>query len=237
MDIDRRWLVPAALVPLSMGGVWYAVTNAQDSQGYAAPTRTLVAGERIQPGDLALVSANILPGQRPYVVNAEQLPSAIGLVTARDVAEGEILPIAALRRNPPLRPGEAAVTFEVSDISVWRRVAVGQYVRVYGIYEPEVDGAEPFALPLFEAARLLDSRTGGGGARSNVTLVVADDPDELARIAAALADPSLRIFALPRDYEPAVEEGAEADQDPNAEPRSGDDATDGGGPQSEGPAP
>lgn len=94
LRLDPRLLIGLLLVAGSTVGVWALVAGVDDSVEVYAARDTLVTGASIDVDDLELVEVRLGAAGERYLT-AEELP-ADGLVLARTVGAGELVPVDAL---------------------------------------------------------------------------------------------------------------------------------------------
>jgi len=90
---DLRFLVGIVLVVASVGGVWFIVSAARHTQPVYVAVRAIVPGEPVAAADLAVVDVALGTASDAYLA-ADGLSE--GLVAARTVAAGELVPADAL---------------------------------------------------------------------------------------------------------------------------------------------
>lgn len=90
---DLRFLVGVILVLASVGGVWLIVSAGRQTQPVYIAVRAIVPGEPVAAGDLAVLDV-ALGGAADAYLGTDDLEE--GLVAARTVAAGELVPADAL---------------------------------------------------------------------------------------------------------------------------------------------
>jgi hypothetical protein len=160
-----------------------------------AADRDLVAGTRLQPGDLRRVDVRLGAASARYLAVGGSDPA--GAVLGRALAAGELLPVAALA------PGGAGdpvvlVTLPVESSHLPPGLARGDAVDVYvtaGAQSPA--GAPRRVLALVP----VDSVDGGaarlGGAGGSVAVVLAVPDPEVADLLAALRSGAVDLVQVP----------------------------------------
>jgi len=94
LRFDPRLIIGIALIAGSTFGVWTLVTGLDDGVEVYVARDTLTPGTRIQADDLATESVR-LGGSRANYLAAGELPTD-GLVVARTIEAGELVPAAAV---------------------------------------------------------------------------------------------------------------------------------------------
>ncbi|HAJ17812.1 MAG TPA: hypothetical protein DCL57_06900, partial [Microbacterium sp.] len=90
---DLRFLVGVVLVLASVGGVWFIVSSARQTEPVYVAVRAIVPGEPVAAADLAVVDVALGVASNAYL-RADDLGE--GLVAARTVSAGELVPADAL---------------------------------------------------------------------------------------------------------------------------------------------
>ncbi|WP_105567671.1 SAF domain-containing protein [Microbacterium halophytorum] len=90
---DARFSIGIGMIIVSVVGVWAVVTGARQTSPVFVAQGTIVAGEEIAPGDVAVVEAQLGSAAERYLGAAEPLD---GLVAQRTIASGELVPASAL---------------------------------------------------------------------------------------------------------------------------------------------
>lgn len=129
-----RFVIGLALIAASIAGVWAVVSSAGATSPVYQTTRTIVEGEVLTADDLRIVEANLGTLADDYVSPAT-LRS--GVVAARTVGEGELVPRSVLADADASR----ATTIVISNSTgVPTDVVAGTVVELWETPEPSDDG-------------------------------------------------------------------------------------------------
>ncbi|WP_197517567.1 SAF domain-containing protein [Microbacterium karelineae] len=91
--LDARFLIGIALVACSVAGVWGVVHAARETAPVLVAARAIVPGQTITAADVVEIEAQLGDAAAGYIVPADL---EAGLVSTRAVAEGELVPAAAV---------------------------------------------------------------------------------------------------------------------------------------------
>lgn len=151
---DIRFLLGVVLVIVSIVGVWLVVDAARQTVPVLAADRTIVVGEPLRADDLRVVDVALGSQVGAYVTPGSLAP---GAVAARTIADGELVPAAAVAAPDDLgvttivvtvTQGLPAALAEGTSVEVWHapqgesgafaepRVLVGE-ATVRAVHEPE----------------------------------------------------------------------------------------------------
>lgn len=153
---DPRFVIGVVLVVGSVVGVSFVVATVDDTVEVYAARTMMPAGTAVSAGDLD-VTAVRLGTSGEYYLAVDDLPKE-GLVLSRAVAEGELLPLAALSERASL--GHTSVVVTVGG-DVAAAVAAGTTVDLWAAPQLEHGrfGSPAIVVPSAEVVRLID----GGG--------------------------------------------------------------------------
>lgn len=90
---DIRFVIGIVLVALSIAGVWLIVSSAGRTTPVLQANRTIVQGEALVSADFQVVEVGLGPLTEDYLAPQDIEP---GLVAARTLTEGELVPTTAL---------------------------------------------------------------------------------------------------------------------------------------------
>ncbi|WP_127472778.1 SAF domain-containing protein [Microbacterium sulfonylureivorans] len=181
---DARFLLGILLIVASVAGVWFVVTASRQTVPAYAAARTIVPGETVTSDDVRAVEVALGALGDAYLA-PEQL--ADGLVATRTIAEGELVPSAALGDAAGARTTNVVVH---SAVDVPASVDAGTVVEVWaaplgksGEYDkPRILVADATVVSVTRD----DSMMGGGSAALELVIPRAD----VAATLAAMADES-----------------------------------------------
>jgi hypothetical protein len=90
---DARFGIGVLLVAASVAGVWFVIGAARQTVPVLVAAATLVPGQRVTPGDVAVVEVALGPARDAYAA-----PDALGdgMVALRTIGRGELLPAGAV---------------------------------------------------------------------------------------------------------------------------------------------
>jgi hypothetical protein len=142
---DPRLLIGLVLVLGAVGGVAMVVAASDRTTAVYAARDALMVGDRVTAADLELSQVR-LDGALPLYVTPERMP-ADGLVLARTVAAGELIPVSAVGAS-----ADAGVTTVVVDLTdaLAEAVVPGAVVDVWS--SPQAERGE-FGPPTVLVAR------------------------------------------------------------------------------------
>ena len=178
---DLRFLVGVVLVLASVGGVWFIVSSARQTDPVYVAVRAIVPGEPVAAADLAVVDVALGVASNAYL-RADDLGE--GFVAARTVSAGELVPADALVTDDSTRSTTVVVR---SAAEVPGSVVAGSTVELWAA--PRLDQSR------FDTPRILvadatvvsvtrdDSPLAGGTAAVELVIPRADVAAALAAIA------------------------------------------------------
>lgn len=178
---DARFFIGLALVALSVAGVWVLVSGARQTAPVLQASHTLVAGHVVTSADLRVVDAALGAAEDVYLTPGALEP---GLVAARTIEEGELIPAEAL-----IGPDRSRTTSLVIETAVGlpSSIATGASVELWhappaaegdGLDAPRILVADVTVASLVEAEGMLSQQ------RPGVEIVIdrADVADVLGAI-------------------------------------------------------
>lgn len=137
--VDVRFLVGIALVALSISGVWFLVSAADDATPVLQATRTITQGEALTSDDFQVVEVGLGPISDEYL-GPDDLRS--GQVATRTLAKGEIVPAAALTEAD--RSRTTTVVIE-SSTGIPEGVRAGTVIEVW--HAPPIEEGRAYDAP------------------------------------------------------------------------------------------
>ncbi|MFJ4224692.1 hypothetical protein [Microbacterium sp. NPDC089695] len=183
---DLRFVIGLGLVAAAIGGVWLVVSSAGSTTPVYQANRTIVLGETITADDLRPVEANLGALTDDYVSPSTLRP---GVVSARTLDEGELVPRSALVDQDSRRTTTVVVT---SSTGVPHDVAAGTVVELWETPVAADDGApvpprvvvgDAIVHALVDDDAVLDT----GNAAVELTVARAAVADVLAAISSGAA--------------------------------------------------
>lgn len=178
---DARFLIGVALVIVSVAGVWLLVSTARHTTPVLQASRTIVQGEPLTSADFRVVDVSLGTVTGDYLA-PQDLDS--GLIAARTVSEGELMPTTATAAEESVRTTTIVVQ---SGVGVPADVDAGTVIELWQS-PPTPDGRG------FDAPRLLiadaivvgivESRGMVADARDTVEIVI--DRSDVADVLAAI---------------------------------------------------
>lgn len=180
---DFRLVIGALLVVSSVAGVVALVAALDRTVVVYSAAHALNVGDRIDTGDVSLAEVR-LGALDTHYMRAEQLPED-GAVVIRTVAEGELIPVAAL--GDAVSVDLASVTVEASG-ALPRDVAAGARVDVW-VSAREEQGAYGPPVILAPGATVTRVVTSDAvGAKQGVTVELLVPRDDVAAVLDATAN-------------------------------------------------
>lgn len=138
---DVRFLIGIALVILSITGVWLIVSSARQTAPMLQAERTIAQGEALVSDDFRVVEVSLGAVATDYLAPQDLQP---GLVAARTLADGELLPVTATASAESARTTSIVVE---SSVGIPESVTVGTPVELWF--------APPTSEDEFDAPRIL----------------------------------------------------------------------------------
>ncbi|KRC60419.1 hypothetical protein ASE14_05175 [Agromyces sp. Root81] len=180
--LDPRLIIGIVLIAGSTVGVWTLVSGLDDGVEVYVARETLTPGTRIQADDLATESVR-LGGSGQHYLAAGGLPSD-GLVVARTIEAGELVPTAAVDEVD--RTGLATVVVP-SRGPLPAGIAAGARVDVWTAKQVERGGFEPptVLVPGAEIAGVIESE--GMVSTAGVSVEILIPREKVAALLGALA--------------------------------------------------
>ncbi|WP_456285827.1 SAF domain-containing protein [Microbacterium sp. JZ70] len=182
---DARFFIGLALIVASIAGVWWVVSAARQTAPVLAAETTIVPGEAVTAGDLAVVDVALGGAEDAYLAPHEL---AEGYVATRTIEAGELVPSSAVTPAD-----EAAVTTVVveSAVDVPSSVGEGTAVELWaaplleqGVYdEPRILVADATVAAVLRD----DAVMGAAGASIELVIDRARVADVLAAVSSGTA--------------------------------------------------
>jgi hypothetical protein len=129
---DPRLFIGLVLVIAAVGGVYAIVAGSDQTTPVYAARGALIIGDRVTAADLELSQVR-LDGALPLYVTPERMPEG-GLVLARTVAAGELIPVSAVGASADA--GVTTVVVEPAD-ALAEAVVAGAVVDVWSSPQTE----------------------------------------------------------------------------------------------------
>lgn len=189
---DVRFLIGIALVILSIVGVWLIVASARQTTPVLQANRTISQGEALVSDDFRVVDVSL-----GSIVDGYLAPQDLvgGLVAARTLADGELLPAAAASDAQSSRTTNIVVE---SSVALPEHVGVGTPVELW--YAPPLDDDEGFDAPRILAADVvvasIPELEGMLAQRTAAVELVIDRADVADLLAAITGGSALSIVPL-----------------------------------------
>ena len=122
---DARFYIGIALVVLSVVGVWSIVSASRSTAPVLQADRTIVPGEALSSADFVVVDVSLGAATELYLAPQDLVP---GLVATRAVAEGELLPSAAVGDADD---GRTTTVVVESSVGIPAEVEAGSVVELW----------------------------------------------------------------------------------------------------------
>ncbi|WP_091231924.1 SAF domain-containing protein [Microbacterium sp. 3J1] len=178
---DARFLVGIVMVALSIGGVWLVVSSASATSPVLQANRTIVQGEALVSNDFRVVEVNLGAIVDTYLAPQDLVP---GLVAARTVSEGELLPS---RGTTDAETSRTTTVVVESSTGIPAQVKTGSVVELW--HAPTLDESGETDVPRLLVADVtvaeVTSSEGvlaAGGTSVELVVERADVADVLAAI-------------------------------------------------------
>lgn len=136
---DLRFLIGIALVVLSITAVWLIVTGSDDAEPVLRADHTIVQGEAVTSDDFQVVEVGLGVSADDYLRPEELQP---GVIAARTLRKGEIVPSAALIDAAQSR--STTIVIE-SSTGIPEEVQAGTVVEVW--HAPPLDDGRSHDVP------------------------------------------------------------------------------------------
>lgn len=134
---DLRFVIGLALIAASIAGVWAVVSAAGATEPVLQTSRAIVQGEVITADDLRVVEANLGALADDYLAPASLEE---GVVAARTLGEGELVPRSALADADARRTTTVVIA---SSMGVPQDVVAGTVVELWETPVSTEDGEAP----------------------------------------------------------------------------------------------
>ncbi|KDA06647.1 hypothetical protein DC31_09815 [Microbacterium sp. CH12i] len=141
---DIRFLIGVALVILSIVGVWLIVSSARQTTPVLQADRTIAQGEALVSDDFRVVEVSLGTVVDGYLAPQDLAP---GMIAARTLADGELIPVAATADAQSSRTTSIVVE---SSVGIPASVAVGTAVELW--FSPPLADGDGFDAPRILAA-------------------------------------------------------------------------------------
>ena len=180
---DVRFLIGVVLVILSIAGVWLIVSSARQTTPMLQAERTIAQGEALVSDDFRVVEVSLGAVTPGYLAPQDLQP---GMVAARTLADGELLPVAATAAAESARTTSIVVE---SSVGIPESVKVGTPVELWSA-PPESEG-EGFAAPRILVADVVVAsipEADGMLAQRSAALELVIDRADVADVLAAITN-------------------------------------------------
>lgn len=180
---DLRFLIGIALVILSIVGVWVIVSSARDTTPVLQATRTIAQGEALASDDFRVVEVSL-----GAVIDGYLAPQDLeaGMIAARTVEDGELLPAVAASDAGSSRTTNIVVE---SSVGIPERIGPGTPVELW--YSPPTGEHDEFDAPRILAADVVVAsipETDGMLAQRSTAVELVIDRADVADVLAAITD-------------------------------------------------
>lgn len=183
---DVRFLIGIALIALSISGVWFLISSSDHAAPVLQASRTITQGEALASSDFQVVDVGLGALSTDYLAPQDLKP---GQVAARTVAEGELVPLAAVGDAEDMRTTTVVID---SDTRVPESLAAGSVVELW--HAPPLDEGRSHDVPriLVADAIVLEVRESDGMlSTSGVTVEVVIDRADVADVLTAVTGGSV----------------------------------------------
>lgn len=189
---DVRFLIGIFLVILSIAGVWLIVSSARQTTPMLQADRTIAQGEALVSDDFRVVEVSLGAVAPGYLAPQDLQP---GLVAARTLADGELLPVAATAEAENARTTSIVVE---SSVGIPESVKVGTPVELW--FAPPAGEGEGFDSPRILVADVvvasIPEADGMLAQRSAALELVIDRADVADVLAAITSGAALSVVPL-----------------------------------------
>lgn len=189
---DVRFLIGIVLVILSVAGVWLIVSSARETTPVLQANRTIAQGEALTSGDFRVVEVGLGSVVEGYLAPQDLQP---GMIAARTLADGELLPAVATADAQSSRTTNVVVE---SSVAIPEHVASGTPVELW--YSPPLEKDGEYEAPRILAADVVVAsipKTDGVLAeRSTAIELVIDRADVADVLSAITAGAALSVVPL-----------------------------------------
>ncbi|MFT4157071.1 MAG: hypothetical protein QM630_03970 [Microbacterium sp.] len=178
---DIRFLVGIILVALSIAGVWLIVSSSGRTTPVLQANRTIVQGEALVSSDFQVVEVGLGALTDDYLAPQDLTP---GLIAARTLNEGEIVPTTALAQADE---GHTTTIVVESSTGIPSGVAAGAVVELW--QAPPLDDGRSFDAPRILVANAAVSAVvepEGMLSSDTTTIEVVIDRSDVAAVLAAV---------------------------------------------------
>lgn len=189
---DIRFLIGIALVILSIVGVWLIVSSARQTTPVLQADRTIAQGEALVSDDFHIVEVSLGAVIDGYLAPQDLQP---GMVAARTLTNGELLPITAAADAQSSRTTSIVIE---SSVAIPESVAVGTPVELW--FAPAVPDSDEFDAPRILVADVvvasIPKADGMLAQRSSMLEIVIDRADVADVLAAITGGAALSVVPL-----------------------------------------
>ncbi|HCS60809.1 MAG TPA: hypothetical protein DIW46_05325 [Microbacterium sp.] len=178
---DIRFLIGIALVILSIAGVWLIVSSARETTPILQADRTIAQGEALVSDDFRVVEVSLGAVSESYLAPQDLQP---GMVAARTLADGELLPTTATGDAQSARTTSIVVE---SSVGIPESVTVGTALELW--FAPPVEDGEGFEAPRILVANVVVAsipEVDGMLAQQSAALELVIDRSDVADVLAAI---------------------------------------------------
>lgn len=178
---DIRFLIGIALVVLSIAGVWLIVSSARETTPILQADRTIAQGEALVSDDFRVVEVSLGAVSESYLAPQDLQP---GMVAARTLADGELLPTTATGDAQSARTTSIVVE---SSVGIPESVTVGTALELW--FAPPVEDGEGFEAPRILVANVVVAsipEVDGMLAQQSAALELVIDRSDVADVLAAI---------------------------------------------------
>lgn len=182
---DVRFLIGIALVILSIAGVWLIVSAARQTTPVLQANRTITQGEALVSGDFQVVEVSLGGATDGYLAPQDLAP---GLIAARTVSSGELIPASATTAADDARTTTIVVE---SSVGIPASVSPGTVVDLW--HAPPLADGEGHDAPRILVADVVVASVAvdeGVLAQQSTALEVVIDRADVADVLAAITDGS-----------------------------------------------
>ncbi|MGO2518917.1 MAG: SAF domain-containing protein [Microbacterium sp.] len=178
---DIRFLIGITLVILSIAGVWLIVSSARETTPILQADRTIAQGEALVSDDFRVVEVSLGAVSESYLAPQDLQP---GMVAARTLADGELLPTTATGDAQSARTTSIVVE---SSVGIPESVTVGTALELW--FAPPVEDGEGFEAPRILVANVVVAsipEVDGMLAQQSAALELVIDRSDVADVLAAI---------------------------------------------------
>lgn len=178
---DARFLIGVVLVILSIVGVWLIVSSARQTIPILQANRTITQGEALVSDDFRVVEVSLGSVESGYLSPQDLVG---GLIAARTLADGELLPAAAAADAQSSRTTNVVIE---SSVALPAAVDSGTPVELW--YSPPAVEGDGFEAPRILAADVVVAsipKSEGMLAQRNAAVEIVINRADVADVLAAI---------------------------------------------------